>query len=153
MWLGSGRFVCCIIVQITPLIWKETQLQPETLSDFGVAWQCSGRAADCRADLTTDLSGTLSTLSQHGVNCSHRPFDHLSLFEAKIGSILEAPGEPRIPTRHGCFVTRGRCEEMPGEQPAGTGRVVLVKKIVMRDGATVGGWPAILFIIYCSYDL
>lgn len=28
---------------------------------------------------------------------------------------------------------------MPGEQPAGTGRVVLVKKIIMKDEAAVGG--------------
>lgn len=37
---------------------------------------------------------------------------------------------------------------MPGEQPATTGQVVLVKKIVMKDGGAVGGRPAILFTIY-----
>lgn len=37
---------------------------------------------------------------------------------------------------------------MPGEQPAATGQVVLVKKIVMKDGGAVGGRPAILFTIY-----
>ncbi|KAM7369375.1 hypothetical protein PAMP_013647 [Pampus punctatissimus] len=61
----------------------------------------------------------------------------LSSASQLTGDILEAPGEPRISTRHGCFVTRGRCEEMAGEQPAGTGRVVLVKKIIMKDGAAV----------------
>lgn len=81
----------------------------------------------------------LSTLPHHGVNHRYRPLARRSLFGAKNGGILEAPGEPRISTRHGCFVTRGRCEEMPGEPPAGTGRVVLVKKIVMKDGAAVGG--------------
>lgn len=45
--------------------------------------------------------------------------------------------------QHGCFVTRGRCEEMPVEQPGATGRVVLVKKFVMRDGAAVGTQSAI----------
>lgn len=46
--------------------------------------------------------------------------------------------------RHGCLVTRGRCEEMPGEQPVAPGRVLLVKKFVMRDGAAVGTQAAIL---------
>uniref|UniRef100_UPI003AAF58FD hippocampus abundant transcript 1 protein n=1 Tax=Centroberyx gerrardi TaxID=166262 RepID=UPI003AAF58FD len=55
---------------------------------------------------------------------------------AKLGGILEAAGEPRISTRHGCFVTRGRCEETPAEPP-GTSRVVLVKKIIMKDGPAV----------------
>ncbi|XP_071387844.1 hippocampus abundant transcript 1 protein [Centroberyx affinis] len=55
---------------------------------------------------------------------------------AKLGGILEAAGEPRISTRHGCFVTRGRCEETPAEPP-GTSRVVLVKKIIMKDGSAV----------------
>lgn len=49
--------------------------------------------------------------------------------------------------QHGCFVTRGRCEEMPGEQPVAPGRVVLVKKFVMRDGAAVGTQSAILLNI------
>ena len=48
-------------------------------------------------------------------------------------------------------MTRGRCEEMSGEPAAATGRVVLVKKIVMKDGAVVGGRPAILPILYYSY--
>ncbi|XP_051907070.1 hippocampus abundant transcript 1 protein-like [Hippocampus zosterae] len=56
---------------------------------------------------------------------------------AAPGDILEAPGEPRISTRRGCFVTGGKCEEMAGEPPAGTGRVVLVKKIIMKDGAAL----------------
>lgn len=36
---------------------------------------------------------------------------------------------------------------MPEEQPVAAGQVVLVKKIVMKDGGTVGGPPAILFAI------
>ncbi|XP_035995859.1 hippocampus abundant transcript 1 protein isoform X2 [Fundulus heteroclitus] len=32
-------------------------------------------------------------------------------------------------------MTRGRCEEMAAEPPAAPGRVVLVKKIIMKDGA------------------
>lgn len=36
---------------------------------------------------------------------------------------------------------------MPGEQPVAAGQVVLVKKIVMKDGGTVGGPPAILFTV------
>ncbi|TNN25734.1 hypothetical protein EYF80_064134 [Liparis tanakae] len=59
---------------------------------------------------------------------------------------LEAPGEPRISTRHGGFVTRGQCDEMPGEPPAGPGRVVLVKRIIMKEGAAVG--DAILLMCY-----
>lgn len=44
-------------------------------------------------------------------------------------------------------MTRGRCDEMPGEQPVAAGQVVLVKKIVMKDGGTVGGPRAILFTV------
>ncbi|MEQ2234301.1 hypothetical protein ILYODFUR_030512 [Ilyodon furcidens] len=34
-------------------------------------------------------------------------------------------------------MTRGRCEEMAAEPTAATGRVVLVKKIIMKDGAVL----------------
>lgn len=34
-------------------------------------------------------------------------------------------------------MTRGRCEDMAAEPPAAPGRVVLVKKIIMKDGAVV----------------
>lgn len=49
-------------------------------------------------------------------------------------------------------MTRGRCEETAGEPAAATGRVLLVKKIIMKDGAGVGARPAIftriLLLIY-----
>nr|XP_019964679.1 PREDICTED: hippocampus abundant transcript 1 protein-like [Paralichthys olivaceus] len=65
------------------------------------------------------------------------PLARFSLSGAREGRILEVSGEPRISTQHGSFVTRGRCEEMSGEAAAAPGRVVLVKKIIMKDGAAL----------------
>ncbi|XP_026153499.1 hippocampus abundant transcript 1 protein-like [Mastacembelus armatus] len=104
---------------------------PTLLSNLSVSGLCR-RSADLRIYRETSwkVSITVCVLS---LSCR----SSLASLGPQKGGTLEVSGEPRISTRHGCFVTRGRCEEMAGEPPAGTSRVVLVKKIIMKDGGTL----------------
>ena len=57
---------------------------------------------------------------------------------AKSEGNLEEAGDPKICTQHGFYVIPTGYEEMAVEkEQKGTSRVILVKKIIMRDGKAV----------------